>query len=182
MEWWRRQQINRIASILNCASGLPRARQASFDWLSEREQPRGSVHVHCQLCARSLSNDEPIFRRSFGYNHPWWKAFGGCIGYVCEECLDRNDLRSSVEWRQAAPCATCHRPVISDSIRNPRVLVCSQKCRRALYVKGRPKRKIEHRACICCGTPLVPKRSNHLYCSPQCKQRHWHQRRRSPTL
>jgi ribosomal protein L37AE/L43A len=125
--------------------------------------------MECQLCARSLADSEPIYRKSLGYNHLWWREFRGCIGFVCEACLDGNDLRSGVQWREAAPCCNCNRPVIADTRRNPRVLVCGQKCQRATYRKRRQSYREPHDpVCPGCRLKFVRRRRSGIYWCDHC--------------
>lgn len=108
----------------------------------------------------------------------------------CDECKP-----AAVKKRKPAPakkCAGCDKEVQSAIGMKPRKW-CSERCRQATFKINNPEyaqrqaaRKTEkHRAtyvprltakvCVHCGESFAAKKSHTLYCSPQCRNRSYHE-------
>src|SRR6516165_4869473 len=132
--------------------------------------------MQCQVCRREISDREPIYRVRF-FGTIWAEKFGGRTISACTSCKERPPKGSEWAfrgpWYPALPCCSCDRPVFVDhKPKGLRVLVCSDRCRQAVYnARAYKPRCGTQKPCIICCEQFTPKRSDALYCSRACKQR-----------
>ena len=127
--------------------------------------------MHCAICKRELSEDEPVYRVIIRWG-------GSRIVSACAGCEKRGGFAG--RWPSAKPCDRCGRPVFVNRQRSPLYFVCGDKCRIAIYnTNARKKLKarkqyltqmIPKKRCAVCDEQFTPKRSDAMYCSSACKQ------------
>src|SRR5580704_1203634 len=95
--------------------------------------------MQCKLCRREMGSTDPIYRVSVAYSINTRDISHGGVFEVCAECCATKpgvEFRwlTGHQWRSPEPCKRCGRPVISDMQRKqPKHVVCSDQCRRAVY-------------------------------------------------
>ena len=127
--------------------------------------------MHCAICKRELSKDEPVYRVIIRWG-------GSRIVSACAGC--RNVVGSPVVGLRPSRVTVCGRPVFVNRQRSPLYFVCGDKCRIAIYnTNARKKLKarkqyltqmIPKKRCAVCDEQFTPKRSDAMYCSSACKQ------------
>ena len=123
---------------------------------------------HCSRCKRRLSAQEPIYREH--------RADPG-FRVSCGDCAFKER-----QWRPAAPCANCGRPVHNHDwygLRAGELIVCDIRCRKAAYSsRGKLRRAKAPFSFTCqfCGQDGSSRRAERQYCSRTCKQAAYRQR------
>jgi hypothetical protein len=134
--------------------------------------------MHCSICRRELSGEEPIYVLRVGWNLIWAQRFGGSILGACANCKEHPP--KGLKWAfeelplSASPCHHCNRPVFIKRRKGSRYVVCGNRCRESVYnanARRWHRRPVQKRACSTCGEQFTPKRTDALYCSAACKQK-----------
>jgi hypothetical protein len=144
--------------------------------------------MHCSICRRELSDQEPIYVVWVG-STIWAQRFAGRSLRACTNCKERPP--EGMEWAfvkleklrlSASLCHHCNRPVFVNRRKGRRYIVCSDRCREAVYnanARRWHRRPVQKRPCAVCGELFTPKRADALYCSPACKQKAYRRGRRN---